>query len=164
MFKQWIIYCPVCGKRGDLYVISFRRAGRTIKKPTRLYSDGFIVDIVDIESPEKDFSTDQEKVRCMCCTTVFNLNELTEENNLGVEDVLSCPWDKLPLMVGIVSGKAAEVLETRLRHFQVYDRVRKSNRGLSLKNLKGKVRIAEILVKVGHLRKSNREGEVTYHV
>lgn len=168
MYNQWITFCPICGTKESLYVVSFRIDGCTIKKTTKLYSEGFIINleppkIMSIDAND-DLSPEDERVRCVCCKSEFDLNELKVENYSKVEEVISCPWDKLPLMVGTVSGNAAKALETRLKHFPVYDKVRKSNMGASRKDLKGEIKIAEILVKAGHLCKSFSNGLVTYHV
>lgn len=78
-FDQWTTSCPVCG--GDsLYVvaITLSATGRRMRIHEALHSDGFIVPVDN--DRYRDQSTENEKICCDRCRSIFTLDDLALGN------------------------------------------------------------------------------------
>lgn len=81
---QWQTTCPVCRVKGSLVVISavLAATGEMIEPNSRLDPDGFGID-PSLNPDGKDFSTEDEEVRCSSCGRKFDLSDLEIEPETG---------------------------------------------------------------------------------
>lgn len=79
--NQWKTKCPICGTEEKLIVISavLEATGHVIYPNSKLDSDGFEIDPA-LNPDGKDFSTENERVKCKSCGARFDLSELEIEN------------------------------------------------------------------------------------
>lgn len=91
MYDQWRTDCPECS--GQLAVVSFDLCanGKHVDTNVTLHSDGFEVD-TPYGDDLRNYSTENERVRCRECGKEYTLDELSLEDAEVYEGLETFEW------------------------------------------------------------------------